>query len=85
MISKRSAEKAMAVYRAAVNQTPAVTAAPNTLFFMRRCLNGRKVACIRSKEIATRLATETAGKKYAKLEITIEISDLQKEQSLPNT
>ena len=76
MISKRSAEKAMAVYRAAVNQTPAVTAAPNTLFFMRRCLNGRKVAWIRSKEIATRLVTETAGKKYAKLEITIEISDL---------
>ena len=36
----------------------------NTFFFMRRCLNGRKVACIRSKEIATRLATE--------------ISDLQK-------
>ena len=84
MISKRCAEKAMAVYRTAVNQTP-VTAAPNIPFLMRRCLNGRKVACIRSKEIATRLVREAAGKKYAKLEITIEISDLQKEQSLPNT
>ena len=74
----------MAVYSAAINQTP-VTAAPNILFSMRRCLNGRKVACIRSKEIATRLVTEAAGKKYAKLEKTFEISNLQKEQSLPNT
>ena len=52
----------MAVDRAAVNQTLA-TAAPNIFFLMRRCLNGRNVACIRSKEIAARFVTEAAGKK----------------------
>ena len=66
---RKNGEKVIAVDRAAVNQTPA-TAAPNVFFLMRRCLNGRKVACIRSKEIAARFATEAAEKKCAKLKKT---------------
>ena len=87
---RKNGEKVISVDRAAVYQTPA-TAAPNIFFLMRRCLNGRKVACIRSKEIAARFATEAAGKKYVKLEETLIISKLlmktlifQKLQSLPN-
>ena len=92
MISERprkNGEKTTAVDRATVNQTPA-TAAPNIFFLIRRCLNGRKVVCIRYKEIAARFAIEASGKKYVKLEKTLIISKLlnmlifQKLQSLPN-
>ena len=53
----------MIVNRPAVNQT-AATAAPKIFFLLSRCLNGRKVACIRSKEIAVRFVIETAGKQW---------------------
>ena len=48
-------------FRTAVIQT-AATAAPKTHFLRRRCWNGRKVAWVRSKEIAARFITEAIGK-----------------------
>ena len=46
----------------AVIQTIA-TAAPNFFFFLaRRCLNGRNVACVRSKEIAAKLIIDAVSK-----------------------
>ena len=49
-----------------VEMSPAViqtiaTAAPNIFFFTRRCLNGRNVACVRSKEIAARLIVDAVS------------------------
>ena len=49
----------------AVIQT-ATTSAPKIFFLMRRCLDGRKVACIRSKEIAARVIIDANGKKRKK-------------------
>ena len=54
----------------AVIQTIA-TAAPKIFFLTRRCLKGRKVACIRSKEIAPRLINDAKGETVYKTAIAI--------------
>ena len=51
------------IIKHSVTNSPAVTqmtatVTPNTHFLMRRCLNGRNVACNRSKEITARLIIE---------------------------
>ena len=52
----------------AVIQTIAATA-PKIFFLTRRCLKGRNVACVRSKEIAPRLITDAMGETLAKSQI----------------
>ena len=52
----------------AVIKTIAATA-PKIFFLTRRCLNGRNVACARSKEIASRLINEAEGETFAKTQI----------------
>ena len=68
----------------AIVQTVAIVA-PYIFFLMRRCLNGRMVACIRSKEIAARFVTDANGMKrcqnlvtiaYGRLEALIHIQNL---------
>ena len=53
----------------AVTQT-ATTAAPKIFSLTRRCADGRKVACVRSKEIAARFVTDANGNKRNKAVIT---------------
>ena len=59
-ISKSSKTKIIEMSPAVI-QTIA-TAAPNIFFFMRRCLNGRNDACVRSKETAARLIIGAVSK-----------------------
>ena len=63
IICKRKPEIAPAVI-----QTIAA-AAPKIFFLTRRCLKGRNVACVRSKEIAPRLINDAMGETLAKTEI----------------
>ena len=72
----------------AVTQT-ATTAAPKIFFLTTRCVNGRKVACVRSKEIAPRFVKDANGTRRnkamtTKLDGRFE-SLVQKLQSLPKT
>ena len=65
----------------------ATTAAPKIFFLTRRCTNGRKVACVLSKEIAARFVTDANGHKrnitkIAKFDATVK-SLVQKIQWLP--
>ena len=46
-------------------QTAAIST-PKIFFLTRRCLNGRNVACVRSREIAVRLNNDAKGKKKLK-------------------
>ena len=49
---------------------PATTAATKIFFSTTRCTNGRKVACVRSNEIAARFVTDANGNRRNKAIIT---------------
>ena len=69
MCSSKSSKTKLVEMSPAVIQTIA-TAAPKIFFFIRRCLNGRNVACVRSKEIAARLIIDAVSKTLHRTFIT---------------
>ena len=63
--SSRQVNTMLVVKSPAVIQTVAITA-PKIFSLTRRCLNGRNVACVRSREIAARFNNDAKAKKKSK-------------------
>ena len=57
------------VRRSGTNIQTMAAAAPKLFFLMSRCLKGRNVACVRSKEIAPRLINDAIGEPVRKITI----------------